>query len=144
MAAELGSMRVTDQIDAMSTLAVDPFKYLVSPRILATTLMLPVLVLVADIIGIYGGWLVAVYALDFNGVTYIRNISDFLTNEDVVSGLIKSGVFGFLLSAMGCFYGYSSKGGAQGVGAATRAAVVASAVLILASNYIMTSLFVRV
>lgn len=143
MAAELGSMRVTDQIDALSTLAVDPFKYLVAPRMLATTLMLPFLVFVADLIGVYGGWLVAVYALDFSGPIFIRNIFDFLTNDDVVSGLVKAGVFGFLLSAMGCYYGYTSRGGAQGVGAATRAAVVASAVLILASNYVMTSFFVE-
>lgn len=143
MAAELGSMRVTDQIDAMSTLAVDPFKYLVAPRILATTLMTPLLVLIADIIGIYGGYLVAVHVLDFSGPIYIRNIAEFLQNRDVISGLIKAGVFGFLLSTMGCYYGYTSRGGAQGVGAATRSAVVASAVLILASNYIMTSFFVE-
>lgn len=144
MAAEIGSMRVSDQIDAMSTLAVDPFKYLVAPRILATTLMLPFLVLVADIVGIYGGWLVAVHGLDFSGPVFIRNLDDFLTNEDIISGLIKAGVFGFVISAMGCYYGYRSQGGAQGVGAATRSAVVASAVLILASNYILTSLFVPV
>jgi phospholipid/cholesterol/gamma-HCH transport system permease protein len=143
MAAELGAMRVSEQIDAMSTLAVDPFKYLVSPRIVATTLMTPILVLIADIIGIYGGYLVAVHALDFEGAIYVQNIADFLTNEDVVSGLIKAGVFGFLLSTMGCYYGYTSRGGAEGVGAATRAAVVASAVLILASNYVMTSFFVE-
>lgn len=143
MAAELGSMRVTDQIDAMSTLAVDPFKYLVSPRILATTLMTPFLVLVADIIGVYGGYLVAVHMLDFSGPIFIRNIAEFLQDRDVISGLIKAAVFGFLLSTMGCYYGYMSRGGAQGVGAATRSAVVASAVLILASNYIMTSFFVK-
>ncbi len=143
MAAELGSMRVTDQIDAMSTLAVDPFKYLVAPRILATTLMTPLLVLVADIIGIYGGWLVAVYALDFSGPIFIRNIAEFLESRDVVSGLLKAVVFGFILSTMGCYYGYGSRGGAQGVGAATRAAVVASAVLILAANYVMTSFLVE-
>ncbi len=142
MAAELGAMRVSDQIDAMSTLAVDPYKYLVSPRILATTLMLPFLVLVADLIGILGGWFVAVYALEFEGATYIRNIDQFLTAGDVTSGLIKAGVFGFLISVMGCYYGFKSRGGAQGVGAATRSAVVASAVAILASNYVMTSLFV--
>ena len=144
MAAELGSMRVTDQIDAMSTLAVDPFKYLVAPRVLATTLMTPLLVLIADIIGIYGGWLVAVYALDFSGPVFIRNIAEFLENRDVVSGLIKAVVFGFILATMGCYYGYRSQGGAQGVGAATRAAVVASAVLILAANYVMTSFLVKV
>jgi len=142
MAAELGAMRVSDQIDAMSTLAVDPFKYLVSPRVLATTLMLPFLVLIADIVGIYGGFLVAVYALDFEGVTFIRNIDQFLTNADVITGLAKAAVFGFIISTMGCYYGYTSRGGAQGVGAATRSAVVAAAVLVLASNYLMTSLFV--
>ncbi len=144
MAAELGAMRVSDQIDAMSTLAVDPFKYLVSPRILATTLMLPIIVLIADAIGILGGWFVAVFALDFEGATYIRNIDQFLTLDDVTSGLIKAGVFGFLISVMGCYYGFKSRGGAQGVGGATRSAVVASAVAILASNYVMTSLFVGV
>jgi len=143
MAAELGAMRVSDQIDAMSTLAVDPYKYLVSPRILATTLMLPFLVLIADIIGIVGGGLVAVYALGFEGATYVRNIDQFLTASDVVTGLIKACVFGFLISVMGCYYGFKSRGGAQGVGAATRSAVVASAVAILASNYVMTSLFVE-
>jgi phospholipid/cholesterol/gamma-HCH transport system permease protein len=143
MAAELGSMRVTDQIDAMSTLAVDPFKYLVSPRVLATTMMTPFLVLIADIIGVYGGYLVATQLLDFSGPIFILNISEFLENRDVVSGLIKAGVFGFILSTMGCYYGYTSRGGAQGVGAATRSAVVASAVLILASNYVMTSFFVE-
>lgn len=142
MAAELGAMRVSDQIDAMSTLAVDPFKYLISPRILATTMMLPFIVLVADAIGILGGWFVAVFALDFEGAVYIRNIDQFLTLDDVTSGLIKAGVFGFLISVMGCYYGYKSRGGAQGVGGATRSAVVASAVAILASNYVMTSLFV--
>jgi phospholipid/cholesterol/gamma-HCH transport system permease protein len=142
IAAELGAMRVSDQIDAMSTLAVDPYKYLVAPRILATTLMLPFIVLAADAIGILGGWFVAVYTLDFEGATYIRNIDQFLTLDDVVSGLIKAGVFGFLISVMGCYYGFRSRGGAQGVGGATRSAVVASAVAILAANYVMTSLFV--
>lgn len=143
MAAELGAMRVSGQIDAMSTLAVDPFKYLISPRVVATTLMAPILVLIADIIGIYGGYLVAVYALHFEGAIYIQNLADFLTNEDLITGLIKAGVFGFILSTMGCYYGYTSRGGAEGVGAATRNAVVASAVLILASNYVMTSFFVE-
>lgn len=144
MAAELGAMRVSDQIDAMSTLAVDPMKYLVSPRIIASILALPALTLVANLIGVFGGWLVAVYALDFSGAAFIRNVDNFLTAKDVWSGLMKASVFGFLLSAMGCYYGYTSRGGAQGVGAATRSAVVASAVLILAANYVMTSLFVDV
>lgn len=143
MAAEIGTMRVTEQIDAMSTLAVDPFKYLIAPRILATTLALPILVLVANIIGVYGGYLVAVYALEFSGPVFITNLADFLTVRDVVTGLLKAAVFGFLISVMGCYYGYRSRGGAQGVGAATRTAVVAGAVAVLASNYFMTSLFVE-
>lgn len=142
MAAELGAMRVSDQIDAMATLAVDPHRYLVAPRMLAATLMLPFLVLVADIIGVMGGWIVAVYALDFSGPVFINNIADFLTGDNVTTGLVKAAVFGFLLSLMGCYYGFTSRGGAEGVGAATRSAVVASAVLILASNYLMTSYFV--
>ncbi|MHA7872394.1 MAG: MlaE family ABC transporter permease [Hyphococcus sp.] len=143
MAAEIGTMRVTEQIDAMSTLAVDPFKYLIAPRIVATTIALPLLVLIADIIGVYGGYLVAVFALDFSGPIFVRNLDEFLENRDVISGLIKAGVFGFLISVMGCYYGYFSRGGAQGVGAATRTAVVASAVVVLASNYFMTSLLVE-
>ncbi len=144
MAAEIGAMRASEQIDAMSTLSVNPMGYLVAPRILATTIALPLLVLVADIIGIYGGYLVAVYALDFSGPAYIRNIDQFLQNRDIISGLIKAGVFGFLIALMGCYYGYYSRGGAQGVGSSTRTAVVASAVAILASNYFMTSLLVEI
>ncbi len=144
MAAEIGTMRVTEQIDALSTLAVKPFNYLIAPRVLATTLALPLLVLVADIIGIMGGWLVAVYALDFNGTVFVRNLDSFLVLRDITSGLIKAAFFGFLLALMGCYFGYRSSGGAQGVGNATRTAVVAASVLILASNYILTSLFVEV
>lgn len=144
MAAEIGTMRVTEQIDAMSTLAVDPFKYLIAPRILATTLALPLLVIIADIIGVYGGYVISVYVLDFSGPVFIRNIMEFLEPRDVISGLIKAAAFGFLISVMGCYYGYISRGGARGVGAATRTAVVASAVAILASNYFMTSLLVQI
>lgn len=143
MAAEIGTMRVTEQIDAMTTLAVDPFKYLIAPRILATTIALPLLVVIADIIGVYGGYVVAVYLLDFSGPVFVRNIAEFLATRDVVSGLIKATVFGFLISVMGCYYGYFSRGGARGVGASTRTAVVASAVAVLAANYFMTSLLVE-
>lgn len=142
MAAEIGAMRVSDQIDAVSTLAVDPIRYLVTPRLLAATLMLPALVLVADIIGVLGGHLVATGVLGFSGPIFVNNILRFLTHDDILIGVYKAGVFGFLLAAMGCYYGYRSRGGAQGVGAATRNAVVASAVLILASNYLMTSFFI--
>jgi phospholipid/cholesterol/gamma-HCH transport system permease protein len=141
MAAELGTMRVTEQIDALTTLSTDPFKYLVWPRLLAGLLMLPLLVLVADIIGVFGGYLVGVYKLSFSPYDYINKTFEFLETEDVVSGLVKAAVFGFLVALMGCYHGYNSKGGAQGVGSATTKAVVSASILILTSNYAITELF---
>ena len=140
IAAELGTMRVTEQIDALSTLATNPYKYLVVPRIVAAVITLPALVLLADIIGIMGGFVVGTQSLDFNPGVYVKNTVDFLEADDITSGLIKSAVFGFIIALMGCFHGFSSKGGAQGVGRATTNAVVTSSILILASNYVMTSL----
>ncbi|MEO1251055.1 MAG: ABC transporter permease [Pseudomonadota bacterium] len=142
MAAEIGAMRVTEQIDAMTTLSVNPYQYLIGPRILATTIALPLLVLIADIIGVYGGYLVSVYLLDMSAPIYINSLVDFVSSEDVTSGLVKATVFGFLIAVMGCYYGFNSRGGATGVGNATRTAVVAAAVSIFASNYLLTSLFV--
>jgi phospholipid/cholesterol/gamma-HCH transport system permease protein len=141
MAAEIGTMRVTEQIDALTTLSTNPFKYLVVPRLLAGLLMLPLLVAVADTIGVFGGYLVSVYKLGFHPATYINNTIDFLEPIDVISGLVKAAVFGFLIALMGCYNGYYSKGGAQGVGAATTNAVVSASILILTSNYILTELF---
>jgi len=141
IAAEIGTMRVTEQIDAMTTLSVNPFKYLIAPRVLAGTITLPILVLIADIIGIYGGYVVAIYSLDFSVGSYISQTWDTLTTIDVVSGLVKAGVFGFLVSIMGCYHGYNSARGAQGVGAATTNAVVSSSILILIFNYILTQVF---
>src|SRR6478752_5700914 len=141
MAAEIGTMRVTEQIDALTTLSTDPFKYLVAPRLIAGILTLPVLVLIADIIGVLGGYLVGVYKLDFNDATYLRNTVDFLQFQDVFSGLVKAAVFGFLITLMGCYHGYTSKGGAQGVGAATTNAVVSASILILTFNYFITEAF---
>jgi phospholipid/cholesterol/gamma-HCH transport system permease protein len=141
MAAEIGTMRVTEQIDALTTLATDPFKYLVAPRLIAGTLTLPVLVLVADIIGVMGGWIVGVAKLDFNSTAYLRNTWDFLQFEDVFSGLVKAAAFGFIISLMGCYNGYRSKGGAQGVGQATTNAVVSASILILTFNYLITEMF---
>jgi phospholipid/cholesterol/gamma-HCH transport system permease protein len=138
IAAELGTMRVTEQIDALTTLSTHPMKYLVVPRILAATLALPVLVGIGDVLGIMGGFLVGTERLGFDAGTYIRNTVDFLENQDVTSGLIKAGVFGFLLSLMGCFHGYRSARGAQGVGQATTNAVVSASILILAANYLLT------
>jgi phospholipid/cholesterol/gamma-HCH transport system permease protein len=141
MAAEIGTMRVTDQIDALTTLATDPMKYLVAPRLLAGTLALPLLVLVADILGVAGGFIVATLKLDFNAASYMRQTLDFVTVLDVVSGLVKAAVFGFVIALMGCFHGFHSRGGAQGVGSATTSAVVSSSILILALNYLVTEFF---
>lgn len=140
IAAELGTMRVTEQIDALTTLSTNPYKYLVVPRVVAAVITLPALVFVADIIGVMGGFVVGTQALDFNAGIYIKNTVDFLKFDDVVSGLIKAGVFGFIIAVMGCFHGFNSKGGAQGVGRATTNAVVTASILILAANYVMTSL----
>ncbi len=141
MAAEIGTMRVTEQIDALTTLSTNPFKYLVAPRLIAGLLMLPCLVLVADIIGVFGGYLIGTYKLGFNPAAYISSSWEFLQTMDVVSGLVKAAAFGFIISLMGCYHGYHSKGGAQGVGAATTSAVVSASILILTFNYIITELF---
>lgn len=141
MAAELGTMRVTEQIDALSTLSTNPYRYLVFPRILAGILMLPCLVAIADIIGVGGGYIVSIYKLGFNPANYLRNTVEFVEAQDIISGLIKAAFFGFLVALMGCYNGFHSKGGAQGVGKATTNAVVMASILILASNYILTELF---
>ena len=141
MAAEIGTMRVTEQIDALYTLATNPFKYLIAPRVIAGVLTLPLLVLVADTIGVFGGYLVSVHKLGFNPATYMKNTIDFMQYLDVVSGLVKAAAFGFIITLMGCYHGFHSKGGAQGVGAATTNAVVSASILILTFNYIITELF---
>jgi phospholipid/cholesterol/gamma-HCH transport system permease protein len=140
MAAELGTMRVTDQIDALSTLSTEPMQYLVAPRLLAGIIAMPLLVCIADTLGVMGGFLVAWLKLGFNPNTYLINSFANLRTDDVVSGLIKAAVFGFVIALMGCFNGYRSKGGAQGVGAATTSAVVSASILILALDYILTQL----
>ena len=141
MAAEIGTMRVTEQIDALDTLATNPFKYLIAPRLIAGFTMMPILVLIADIIGVFGGYVVSIYKLGFNPHVYLKNTIDFMEVQDVVSGLVKASVFGFLVTLMGCYHGYNSKGGAQGVGAATTNAVVSASILILSFNYFITEMF---
>lgn len=141
IAAEIGTMKVTEQIDALVTLSTNPMKYLTVPRVLAATLTLPVLVAVGDAIGIMGGYLVGVYRLEFNAAAYMTNTMNFLEAGDVLSGLIKAAVFGFIVALMGCYHGMNSGRGAQGVGRATTNAVVSSSVLILASNFVLTELF---
>jgi phospholipid/cholesterol/gamma-HCH transport system permease protein len=140
-AAEIGTMRVTDQIDALTTLSTNPMKYLVTPRILAGTLALPLLVVVADTLGVMGGWLIGTGQLGFSSGAYLKATFDFLQPWDVASGLIKAAVFGFVVTLMGCWCGYTSGGGAQGVGRATTSAVVGSSILILATDYILTAIF---
>lgn len=141
MAAEIGAMRATEQIDAMKTLSTDPYGYLVAPRLVAAVIALPLLTVVADIIGIAGGWGVAVGFLDFNPTVYIRSTVDFVEPQDVGTGLLKAMVFGFIVALMGCHHGYSASGGARGVGRATTQAVVSAAILIFATDYVLTTLF---
>jgi len=140
IAAELGTMRVTDQIDALTTLSTNPFKYLVVPRVIAGTISMPILVFIADIIGVFGGFLVGSYKLRFNAAAYIQRTADYLQTNDIVAGLVKAGVFGFVIALMGCYFGYHSRGGAQGVGAATTYAVVSASILILLLDYVLTAL----
>ncbi len=141
IAAELGTMRVTEQIDALTTLSTDPMKYLVLPRVLAGLVAMPLLVAVANAIGIFGGYLVGTTRLGFNPAAYIANTVDFLEPSDIASSLTKAAVFGFLLALMGCYHGYNSGRGAQGVGEATTNAVVSASILILAANYLLTEAF---
>ena len=140
-AAEIGTMRVTDQIDALTTLSTDPLRYLVLPRLVAGLITLPILVLVADIVGVFGGYLIGVYKLGFNPEAYLNRTQQYLETIDVVSGLVKAAVFGFIVALMGCYHGYYSRGGAQGVGRATTYAVVSASVLILVFNYVITEAF---
>jgi phospholipid/cholesterol/gamma-HCH transport system permease protein len=141
MAAEIGTMRVTEQIDALSTLSTNPKKYLVAPRLIAGVVVMPLLVLVADVIGVFGGYLVSVFKLGFNPATYLQSTWQALTAEDVISGLVKAAVFGLIITMMGCYQGYVSRGGAHGVGAATTNAVVSASILILSFDYILTEMF---
>lgn len=143
MAAELGTMRVTEQIDALDTLSTNPYKYLIVPRLIAGLTMLPLLVFVGDIIGVFGGYIVSVYKLGFNPSVYISQSIKVLEFVDIASSLVKAGVFGFLITLMGCYHGFNSRGGAQGVGAATTNAVVSASILILIFNYVITELFLN-
>ena len=141
IAAEIATMKVTEQIDALVTLSTHPMKYLTVPRVLAATIVVPLLVAVGDIIGIFGGYVVATGTLGFNPAAYIRNTLDFLELKDVVSSLAKGAMFGFIAALMGCYYGMNSGRGAQGVGSATKGSVEAAAVLILGANFVLTGVF---
>ena len=141
IAAEIGTMKVSEQIDALRTLAVEPMQYLTVPRIVAATLTMPILVAVGDSIGILGGYAVGITRLGFDGPTYLRNTLDFLEFWDVGSGMVKGAAFGFLVALSGCYFGMHSGRGAQGVGEATKSAVVIASIMILAANYLLTEAF---
>lgn len=140
MAAELGTMRVTEQIDALYSLATNPIKYLVVPRFLAGMIMLPILVIVADIVGIIGGYFVSVFVLNANSTIYINRTMDYLELNDIYSGLLKACVFGMIIALIGCYQGFYTEGGAEGVGKATTRSVVISSMLILISDYFLTAM----
>ncbi len=141
IAAEIATMRVTEQIDALKTLNTNFYNYLVTPRVLALTLAMPIFVTLVDFIGVMGGYLVSVYRLGFNENLYLINTLDFLSLSDYLSGIFKATVFGFIISIVSCYSGLYSGKGAFGVGSATTNSVVVSSVLILFSNYILTEIF---
>lgn len=138
MAAELGTMRVTEQIDALESMAIDPLQYLVAPRVLASVLMLPALTMVFNLIGLAGCWFVAVKQLRVPEGGFWDRIWWYVDADDIVGGCVKAAVFGFILASVGCYQGFNTRGGAEGVGRATTAAVVISGVLILTSDYFLT------
>lgn len=138
MAAELGTMRVTEQLDALTTLRTDPYRYLIAPRLIAALIAIPLMVLIANAIGIFGGYFVAVYKLDFNAIGYLQTTRQYLTATDLQMALVKSAFFGFFIALMGCYHGFKAQGGAAGVGRATTDAVVSAFILILLSNMIIT------
>lgn len=141
IAAEIATMRVTEQIDALVTLSTNPIKYLAVPRFVAALVTLPILVAIGDIIGIFGGYLIGTGSLGFNSAAYLHNTANFLEPLDIISSLVKGAVFGGIAAIMGCYYGMNSGRGAQGVGRATKGAVEAAAVLILAANFLLTGMF---
>lgn len=140
MAAELGTMRVTEQIDALTALGTEPVQYLVVPRVTASVLMMPLLVILGDAVGMYGGYLVAVQLLGANPVTYIENSFQFLEVSDVTSGIVKAAVFGLIFSVVACVRGYYTEGGAEGVGRSTTRAVVAGSLAVLFADFFLTKL----
>lgn len=140
IAAEVGTMRVTEQIDALTTLATNPMRYLIVPRLIAGLVTMPLLVIIADIIGVFGGYLVSITKLGFSPGGYLSQTFKHLYVSDVTSGLIKATVFGGIVALMGCYHGFYAARGAQGVGIATTRAVVSSSIMILMANYLLTML----
>ncbi|MEW6356318.1 MAG: ABC transporter permease [Planctomycetota bacterium] len=141
MAAELGTMRVKDEIDAQEVMAVNPFKYLIVPRIIAGTLMTPVLNVVGVATGVFGGYVIAVQMRGVSHGVFMSNLYNFLRPADLVQGIVKAGVFGFIISLLSCYHGFHASGGAAGVGRAANCSVVRSILCILVANYVLTSAF---
>jgi phospholipid/cholesterol/gamma-HCH transport system permease protein len=139
MAAEIGAMRVTEQIDALFAMAVNPIKYLIVPRVLASIVVVPILTAIADFVGIMGGYFMGVTILGINAGAFVANMEKYVELNDIYHGIIKAAVFGLILSIIGCYKGYTATGGAEGVGKATTQSVVQSAVAILAANYFLTA-----
>src|SRR5438552_3701932 len=137
IAAELGTMRVTEQIDAMRAMAINPVRYLVVPRVAAAILMMPILTIFSDFIAVFGGYVVAVTSIGVSTHTYVLGLQQYFYYKDLFSGLLKAVFFGGIIGMMGCYYGFATEGGAEGVGQATTRAVVASCVLVLISDYVL-------
>ena len=142
MATELGTMRVTEQIDALVTMAVNPVKYLVVPRVIAGVLMFPLLAVITDFVGVIGGYMVGVKLLGINPGVYIGRTIDFVQIDDIFAGLYKATVFGLITALVACFNGFYASGGAEGVGRAATSSVVTASVMILVSDYLMSSFMV--
>lgn len=140
MTAEIGTMRITEQIDALQTLRLNVFQYLITPRLVATTIILPFLALFTMIIGVIGGYIIATMVLGLNGVQFIKGIQRYVELSDVTKGLFKSAVFGLILSWVGSYKGYIAHGGARGVGIATTQSVVIGSIMILIANYFLTAI----
>ena len=141
IAAEIGTMRVTDQIDALETLSTRPMQYLIAPKIIASLVCVPLLVLVGNTIGILGGYTIAIYKLNFNPSLYLYATIEYLQLIDIIQGVVKAAIFGLIISMVSCYFGYNATKGAEGVGFATTSSVVVSSVMILTSTYIITALF---
>jgi phospholipid/cholesterol/gamma-HCH transport system permease protein len=144
IAAEVGTMRVTEQIDALEVMGIDPARYLIMPRVVSGVIMMPILVMFANVIAILGALIVAVTMVHLSTETFLNGLRMFLTMSDVMAGLTKAAIFGFIISLIGCFYGFNAQGGAEGVGRATTGAVVTASVLILISDYFVATVLFRV
>ena len=143
IAAELGTMRVTEQIDALEAMAINPVRYLVVPRVVAAIVMLPILTMIANAIAVFGGYVVSITSIGVSTHTYVTGLKDFFYVKDLLSGIIKATFFGGIICWMGCYYGFRTEGGAEGVGVATTRAVVSSCVLVLISDYVLANVLFR-